>query len=172
MEKHQPLEKTTKTRPIYILFHKRNSFHLHKISLTMEELDSEVIAKIRRLDPGDAAKCFGTLRPICRTLSMQRVVIGTVNLVKPLDLETQEPRYQYIKQITRDDFLTTALHNPSVLSPTSSIIAKYLSDETFCGNLGAGPPAWSLYLEIDRRIASMWLFVALILSILGALQQA
>ena len=48
----------------------------------MEELDSEVIAKIRRLDLGDAAKCFRTLRPICRTLSMQRVVIGTVNLVK------------------------------------------------------------------------------------------
>lgn len=33
--------------------------------------------------------------------------------------------------------------------------------------MDAGPPAWSLYPEIDRRIASMWLFVALILSILG-----
>ena len=48
----------------------------------MEELDSEVIAKTRRLDLGDAAKCFGTLRLICRTLSMQKVAIGTVNLVK------------------------------------------------------------------------------------------
>ena len=82
MEKHQPLEKTTKARPIYILFHKRHSFHLRKISLTMEEFDSEVIAKIRRLDLGDTAECFGMLRPIRRTLSMQRAAIGTVNLVK------------------------------------------------------------------------------------------
>lgn len=82
MEKHQALEKTAKARPIYILFQKRNSFHLHKISLTMEEFDSEVIAKIRRLDLGDTAKCFGMLRLIRRTLSMQRVAIGTVSLVK------------------------------------------------------------------------------------------
>ena len=70
----------------------------------------------------------------------------------------------------KDEFLTSLICDKSARVPESSSILEYmLNDRASNANSMGRRRAWYIYYELDRRSASMWLLVALILSIAGGI---
>jgi len=75
---------------------------------------------------------------------------------------------------TKDDFLTALLYNKSAGTSSSASLMEYLLKHRFGsdGRLDAYYTVWCLYYGTNRRAASMWLLIALVLSFIGGILAA
>lgn len=86
------------------------------------------------------------------------------------DIESGTPSVHiYNTTFAKDEILTSLLHDKSGVALSSSSISDYLLDHRRDKRspVGCSIAGWYLYHELDRKNSSMWLLVAIILSIIG-----
>lgn len=149
------------------------------VTVTRGELDLILLAKLRRALSAETKEKRRTFEKWYRWFLMKKPAVGWVNLgkvkglsvseiavltgQKVLDVERQRLDSQPVIQ-TRDDFLSTALTEAT--RPNASRVAKYLLDRILPkARSDSVRQACAMYWEIDRKLAAVWLFVALMGSI-------
>ncbi|KAF2464181.1 uncharacterized protein BDR25DRAFT_396849 [Lindgomyces ingoldianus] len=151
----------------------RGTCTVQYMRINPRELNSDLQKKVYQLcTPRNLFRRY--LRSFTRKFLMQSLSIAKVDLSEALptgDIEPGTPVLLYQAQFTKDEVLTLLVRDRSRGASELSSISDYiLSDNRRSkGNYISCCGAWYLYYELSGRVAAKWLFVALVLSLIGGI---
>ncbi|KAH7066877.1 hypothetical protein BKA63DRAFT_607765 [Paraphoma chrysanthemicola] len=142
-----------------------NISRMLQIQFIQDEVDSAFLQCLQKLMHEHRVGTKELLSSFYHVITMRRIAIASVRIHRQPDLKAQMVAPYQVKQIVNDRILTQLLRKPSAFALDTRAIQEYLTAGRKLER-GEDIQMWCLYYEFDGMAASMWLMLALLLSVL------
>ncbi|KAH3954210.1 hypothetical protein HBI25_015220 [Parastagonospora nodorum] len=142
----------------------RGHYRTHYFSVTQDEDDAKILARLSALSPTSLDPIEQGERAL-RAMTMSRLFVGKAKLPKVHDMEAQTVSAAYVRIIEKDEMITNLLRGSPVLYRGTGNVFAHLVDGTTGQDDASSIVAWCFYYKLDGTAAAFWLLFALVLAI-------